>query len=100
VFDEVDKIGSIVILEAYHLSTHAGRMETAQNERAHHIQVANHIVSALVDRWPNRFVCPITRASGERVLNLAAAVGLALGIPVASSDLMRETKVIDPSRLD
>ena len=46
-----------------------------------HVQVARNIVKALVERWPDRFVCPITRPSEELVLNLAAAVGSALGIP-------------------
>jgi len=98
-FEETEEAGSIVVVEAYHL-TGAARTEQAQDDRVRHIQVAENVVKALVERWPDRFVCPITRPSGERVLNLAAAVGSALGIPVAPSDLMRETKVIDPCRLD
>jgi hypothetical protein len=98
-FEETDDAGSIVIVEAYHLSS-AARAARAQDDCTRHIQVAKNIVNALVERWPDRFVCPITRPSGEQVLNLAAAVGSALGIPIASSDLARETKVIDPCRLD
>jgi len=98
-FEETDQAGCIVVVEAYHLSG-AAQAERAQDDRSRHIQVAENIVNALVERWPDRFVCPITRPSGECVLNLAAAVGSALGVPIAPSDLMRETRVIDPSRLD
>jgi hypothetical protein len=89
VFDETDAPGNLVVLEAYRPS--AG---------ADHIEVAEAILNALVARWPNNFACPITRLEHEPVLNLAAAVALALGISVAPADLGRETKVIDPSRLD
>jgi hypothetical protein len=89
VFDETNEPGNLVILEAY-----------SPTRGATHIEVAQTIVKALVERWPDRFVCPIVRSSNERVLNLAAAVGHALGIPVSQSDLERETKVIDPCRLE
>jgi len=89
VFDETNEPGSLVVLEAYRPS--AG---------TNHIDVAQDILKALVARWPNDFVCRITRPSEEPVLNLVAAVALALGISVSRSDLRRETKVIDPSHLD
>jgi hypothetical protein len=89
VFDETDKPGSLVVLEAYRSS--AG---------ANHIDVAQDIVKALAARWPNRFACRITRPPDEPVLNLVAATALALGISVSHADLSRETKVIDPSHLD
>jgi len=86
VFDETKEPGNLVILEAHRPS--AG---------ANHIDVAQDILKALVARWPNNFVCRITRPSKERVLNLVAAMALAPGISVSQSDLSRETKVIDPS---
>jgi hypothetical protein len=88
VFDETTTSGDLVILEAYRPSTGAG-----------HVQVAQDILKALVERWPNGFKNCITRASNEPVLNLAAALASALGIPVAPLDFQRETMVIDPSRL-
>jgi hypothetical protein len=89
VFDETNEPGALVILEAYRPSA-----------RASHIDVAEDILKALVARWPNDFACRITRLAEEPVLNLVVAVALALGISVSGSDLGRETKVIDPSRLD
>jgi len=89
VFDETKQPGSLVVLEAYRPS--AG---------ANHIDVAQDILKALVARWPDDFVCRITRVSEEPVLNLVAAVALALGISISQSDLKRETKVIDPFHLD
>jgi hypothetical protein len=89
VFDETNAPGSLVVLEAYRPSAGAG-----------HADVADAILAALVARWPNNFACPIERPADQPVLNLVAAVALALGIPVSPSDLGRETKVIDPSRLD
>jgi hypothetical protein len=89
VFDETSEPGSLVVLEAYRPSADAN-----------HIDVAQDILNALVARWPNNFVSRITRPRDERVLNLVAAVALALGISVSQSDLRRETKVIDPSHLE
>jgi hypothetical protein len=89
VLDETNEPGNLVILEAYRPS-----------KGASHKEVAKYIVKALEERWPDRFACPITRPSEERILNLVAAVGLALGISVSQSDLTRETKVIDPCHLD
>ena len=86
VFDDATERGTLIVLEAYRPS-----------RGADHIVVAQNILKALVERWPEGFVCRITRRADEQVLNLVAAVALALGIPVAESDLRRETKVIDPS---
>jgi hypothetical protein len=88
-FDETNEPGTLVFLEAYRPSA-----------RATNIEVAHDILNALVARWPNQFVCRVTRRGEENVLNLVAAAALALGIVVAQSDLRRETKVIDPSALD
>jgi hypothetical protein len=88
IFDDSSKVGHLVVLEAYRES--AG---------ADHSEVAKHIVVALRKGWPDGFDNKVTRSRGEPVMNLVAAMALALRISVSPSDLRRETRVIDPNSL-